>query len=489
MDYPQAFVSIVVFCIYIFVGVPVWWNTTKVYRASLPNEKINVLQNASIKLHIRLNIQSSVYEESELKEVAAIVSAESINDQVIWSVNVAIAQTNAREKYCEQYENSSELTYNIFIDQDHLNKKFIKIYCQTTSSVIISLSEKISSSNLEQIVRETIDDLTRNSYFLSNKSSLSYNNPMPPSSGYHITFTLAVSNPADFLPFWDIEVSINNYLKPMLQKFNFLGPFKVSSQILYYVDLGVNPFVGNDSFYFRESKLPQLINPIESRLASYVNTDPILNFVIYVPPKKYSPLHIRKSKNSKVGKISSFYSPRWGGGGIAIYNPTKVNEQIATQDYMGVFIEQFKLLVGIKSYFTDNNEIFSRVNLLIEKTFENLRTCLSTISSLSKLLDKIANIVIKDEIKELVYVAVLNVERSISFLRVGDIENAHLTSKEAFRCSEKAFYDSSLLALLYFPDDQKYAIYVLLILPISLPVIMSFFRAVKSFFKYQEKDV
>ncbi|XP_065675944.1 GPI transamidase component PIG-S isoform X2 [Hydra vulgaris] len=481
MDYPQALVSIVVFCIYIFVGVPVWWNTTKVYRASLPYEKINVLQNTSIKLHIRLNIQSSIYEESELKEVAAIVSAESINDQFIWSVNVAVAQINAREQYCEQYENSSQLTYNIFIAQDHLNKKFIKINCQTTLSVIISLSEKISSSSLGQIVRDTIDDFTGNSYFLSNKSSLNYNNAMPPSSGYHITFTLAVSNPADFLPFWDIEVSINDYLKPMLQKFSFLGPFKVSSQILYYVDLGVNPFVSNDSFYFTESKLPQLINPIESRLASYVNTDPILNFVIYVPPKKYSPLHIRKSKKSKVGKISSFYSPRWGG--VAIYNPTKAHEQITTRDYMGVFIEQFKLLVGIKSYFNDNNETFSRVNLLIEKTFENLRTCLSTISSLSKLLDKIANIVIKDEIKELVDVAVLNVERSISFLRVGDIENAHLTSKEAFRCSEKAFYDSSLLALLYFPDDQKYAIYVPLFLPISLPVIMSFFRAVKSFIK------
>ena len=492
MEYPQAVVSVVVFWIYVFIGVPVWWNTTKVYRASLPYEKIDALQNASIKLQVSLNIQSDIYEESELNEAADVIKNVSV-EKIILNVfvkKVHFVIKDDVEEYCKNlYRNSTLLLYNIIVIKDALNKKSIKSYCRTSLTAILSLPEKISSSDLGHQIFDVIDDFTRSEDFMSKKlSAPTHQNTMPLAPGYHLTFTLGVSNPADFLPSWDIDVSVDDFLKPILKKFSFLGPFKVSSQVLYYVDLGIKPFKSNESFYYTKSKLPQLINPIESRLASHVTTDPILNFVIYVPPKKHSPLYIRQTKNSEISNSSSFYSPRWGG--IAFYNPTHFNEKIIyTRNFMEIFIKQFELLVGVKSYFNETNDIeFSRTNLLIEKTFENLRTCLSTLSSLSKLLDEIANIVIKDEIKELVEIAVLNVEQSKNFLQVGDLEKAHQTSKEAFLCSEKAFYDSSLLSLLYFPDDQKYAIYVPLFLPISLPVIMSFFRAVKWLIKYHKKQ-
>lgn len=43
-------------------------------------------------------------------------------------------------------------------------------------------------------------------------------------------------------------------------------------------------------------------------------------------------------------------------------------------------------------------------------------------------------------------------------------------SKMSFTSSEEVFFDNSLLALLYFPEDQKYAIYV----PLFLPILFSF---------------
>ena len=113
------------------------------------------------------------------------------------------------------------------------------------------------------------------------------------------------------------------------------------------------------------------------------------------------------------------------------------------------------------------------------KVFEHLRTSVSTLSSLSKLLDEIENIVIRDEINELIETSVSNIDQAFQSINLGDIESAMRYSKVAFECSEKAFHDWSLLALLYFPDDQKYAIYVPLFLPISLPLFLSFFNAVK----------
>lgn len=40
-------------------------------------------------------------------------------------------------------------------------------------------------------------------------------------------------------------------------------------------------------------------------------------------------------------------------------------------------------------------------------------------------------------------------------------------------CSERAFFDPSLLHLLYFPDDQKFAIYIPLFLPMAVPILHS----------------
>lgn len=41
-------------------------------------------------------------------------------------------------------------------------------------------------------------------------------------------------------------------------------------------------------------------------------------------------------------------------------------------------------------------------------------------------------------------------------LKINDLTNAVRYAKLAFAASEAAFFDPSLLALLYFPDDQKY---------------------------------
>lgn len=52
-------------------------------------------------------------------------------------------------------------------------------------------------------------------------------------------------------------------------------------------------------------------------------------------------------------------------------------------------------------------------------------------------------------------------------------------AQKSFLASEQAFFDASLLAQLYFPDEQKYAIYIPLFLPIMVPVITSFSMMVK----------
>ena len=90
--------------------------------------------------------------------------------------------------------------------------------------------------------------------------------------------------------------------------------------------------------------------------------------------------------------------------------------------------------------------------------------------SLSHLLTQISNIVINEEVSEQVYLAVAYYLTALEHTKKGQIEEAFTRSQTSFISSEKAFFDDTLLALLYFPEDQKYAIYI----PLFLPITFSF---------------
>lgn len=112
----------------------------------------------------------------------------------------------------------------------------------------------------------------------------------------------------------------------------------------------------------------------------------------------------------------------------------------------------------------------------------------STLQSLIKLLDDIKNIVIGDHVGSEIHKAYENIVRAKEFLSANDIQNAVYHSRKAFIAAEKAFNDPSLLELLYFPEEQKYAIYIPLYLPILIPVIFSLNSIRKYFRKNKDEE-
>ena len=111
-----------------------------------------------------------------------------------------------------------------------------------------------------------------------------------------------------------------------------------------------------------------------------------------------------------------------------------------------------------------------------------------TLQSLIKLLYDIKNIVIGDHVGAEIHEALENVVKAKEFLSANEIENAVKHARKAFIAAEKAFNDPSLLELLYFPEEQKYAIYIPLYLPILIPVIFSLNSIRKYFKKNKEKE-
>ncbi|NWW87394.1 PIGS transamidase, partial [Rhynochetos jubatus] len=373
----------------------------------------------------------------------------------------------------------------------------------TASSIAAALSDRVPNSQLGPDARRHL------------KSSL----------GYEITFSLLNPDPKSHAVDWDIEGAVSRYVQPVLDKLSVVANFSVDSQvragrglagcpgvqfpasnvfvvcpqILYYAVLGVTPRFDKESssFLLSAHSLPHVINPVEARLgSSAASLYPVLNFLLYVPERSHSPLYIQDKDGAPVS-TNAFHSPRWGG--IMIYNveapaspqtPLPLHVEVDMVRVMGVFLAQLRLLFGLsreelppefllESPGNEGLADWELDRLLWAHTVENIATVSTTLTSLAQLLDKIGNIVIKDDVASEVYRAVASAQSAMAKLATGHLHVAFQASKEAVTSSERAFFDPSLLHLLYFPDDQKFAIYIPLFLPMAVPILLSLAKIVR----------
>jgi len=233
-----------------------------------------------------------------------------------------------------------------------------------------------------------------------------------------------------------------------------------------------------------------VINPVESRLTSFVSPNPALNFLTYTAPCDISPLQIIE-KDGSVLESNAFLVPQWGG--IFIYNPpcpaatnataTTATHNVSMDKVMSVMISQFRTLIGLPEEESESKDFLSfrgsalrdwEVDMLVRKRLRNLIfTAANTLHSLGQLLDEITNIVVTEEVGDHVENSVNSIKSAIKDATEGHLQTAQKHAIDAFKSSEIAFHHPKNLKQLYFPDDQKYAIYIPLFLPVGIPVLLS----------------
>uniref|UniRef100_A0A915PX87 GPI transamidase component PIG-S n=1 Tax=Setaria digitata TaxID=48799 RepID=A0A915PX87_9BILA len=97
---------------------------------------------------------------------------------------------------------------------------------------------------------------------------------------------------------------------------------------------------------------------------------------------------------------------------------------------------------------------------------------ISSVAAIHKLISQIDNIVINEEIASKTNLAVELVSGALLTLeKTGHIEVVSVVEGRAL--AESVLNDKSLLSLLYFPNDQKFAVYLPLFLPTLLPLFGS----------------
>ncbi|XP_076134777.1 GPI transamidase component PIG-S [Alosa pseudoharengus] len=530
--------ALAIAAIVVLVGIPLWWRTTETYRAWLPMSQIRELD--SLHLHLTLEVevvfaqgtltpdQQQKLPVSQVREQEHHVDGETdmkyryetkYRTATIMEED-ALNQPNAAEADKSLHILSESACGSVVVyvlpESSTLLTEDIKVYVGLKRTALVKFEPRKAGTGLKEVlsaIDPEVEQVVQTMSFshqdiiaalsnrirlakMSRESLVDSMRAFKSSPGYEITFSLLNPSPQSHRLRWDIEAAVQQYIQPLLDKMSIVANFSVDSQILYYAVLGVNPrFDKTASAYtLSADSLAHVINPVEARLGSNAaSSNPVLNFLLYVPDPHHSPLFIRDHRKREVPS-NAFHSPRWGG--IMVYNvndmynndtsfPADLN--IDMSKVMGVFLAQLRLLLGIQQVHPPKGfELqgpgsagvadWELDRLLWSRSVENVATASATINSLSQLLDEIGNIVINDNIAQQVLNAVTSLQAAIAELEAGNLAFALQYSREAILASECAFFDPSLLHLLYFPDDQKFAIYIPLFLPMCVPILLSLLK-------------
>ncbi|XP_067165811.1 GPI transamidase component PIG-S isoform X1 [Apteryx mantelli] len=506
----------------VVLGLPLWWRTTETYRAALPYADIAALGELSFQLAAPVAVvfapgslpgdlprplpfRETQEEETLLNPRTSIMSRyemvyRSTTAQEEAALDAVTVQEADATLHPLQDASLGSLTVYVIPETSSLLPQGISVYVGKHRSALVRAGEGLAAlrARLQQVTQVMSFTTSSITAALSDRVPASQLGPdarrhFKSSLGYEITFSLLNPDPKSHAVHWDIEGAVSHYVQPFLDKLSFMANFSVDSQILYYAVLGVTPRFDKESssFLLSAHSLPHVINPVEARLgSSAASLYPVLNFLLYVPERSHSPLYIQDKDGALVG-TNAFHSPRWGG--IMVYNvegpappqaslPLRVDVDMVR--VMEVFLAQLRLLFGVsrevlppefllESPGNEGLADWELDRLLWARTVENVATVSTTLTSLAQLLDKIGNIVIKDDVASEVYRAVAAVQSAMAELATGRLHSAFQASKEAVTSSERAFFDPSLLHLLYFPDDQKFAIYIPLFLPMAVPILLS----------------
>ncbi|KAG7280204.1 hypothetical protein CRUP_037565, partial [Coryphaenoides rupestris] len=418
----------------VLVGVPLWWRTTETYRAWLPVNQINELA--------QLQLQLSV-------DVEVVFSRGTLTPEQQKKVPFTLTQDETHKV------DEADLSLHTLSESPSGS---VVIYVIPETSALLPQSHKLLLAHLEPRVTQVVQamsfshaDITgalsdRVRLSPGSKESLADSmRSFKSSPGYEITFSLLNPDPKSHRVHWDIEAAVHSYIQPLLTKLAPLANFSIDSQILYYAVLGVNPRLQRCVFQ-PGAELPALC----SRR----------------PP--HSALHPRPQEApSGLQRLP-----------LAALGGDYVNVNINMAKVMGVFLAQLRLMLGVQSSSAPPGFLVEPCGsagladweldrLMWSRTVENVATATTTITSLAQLLDQIGNIVSS---------TVTSLQLAIAELETGNLGFALQYSKEAILASERAFFDPSLLHLLYFPDDQKFAIYIPLFLPMCVPILLSLIK-------------
>jgi phosphatidylinositol glycan class S len=302
---------------------------------------------------------------------------------------------------------------------------------------------------------------------------------------YHLTFSLFT--PTSWPSAWEIESALQQYIAPLLESFGSISNFTIDTQVQLYSTFSPSirqPEYDEDlqAWTLRKEDLSGFINAAEWPLSPSIGTGPTVNFVLYVPDKKQSPLIIKENGGN------SWLVPQWGS--IHILNPSAEADQgptssMLTKDALApamyTFSNHLMSLLGLPQ---SPNSLPLRLSTLVRvRAASLLFSASSTLGALARLYNALPSIPVPDTVAKSVDLTAAHLQQACNSLRDGRfqvaLEHARIAEAEA----EKAFFERSMVGQVYFPDEHKVAVYLPLLGPVAVPLVMAALKEIQNIVK------
>jgi phosphatidylinositol glycan class S len=311
-------------------------------------------------------------------------------------------------------------------------------------------------------------------------------------SRYKVILSLMNEDPTTLALDWDIYTAVQSYLQPFLSAVSPVFNVSLATQIQYFTKpaLVMEPHPVTNESYYLWNTLPNFINS-EWNLASVTEKHPILNFCVFVPALKHQPLSLYLDYEQRMQEPLAYLVSQWGG--VTFLNtPSMQGYQTLSTDtlrpVMATILTQMRTLFGIQPLHStlDNVQIdvaphsgitrWELDSLLRMYTTRALVNTVNTLQSLSRMVQNLQHMVIQDHIDNKIQSSIHLVQEAQRHLEQGDYVQAMHVSAQAHILAEEAFFDPTMVGMLYFPDEHKYAVYMPLFIPIAVPLIMALLR-------------
>ncbi|BCS24810.1 GPI-anchor transamidase GPI17 [Aspergillus puulaauensis] len=517
--YTRSKVVAAFWAVILFLGFPIWWKTTSIYRAELPiQDMLDWAGGKSCRpvfpLEIRFDTPS--LPDTEAQQLLR-VTQHTLDDLNEFSAH------HLRLKLAEEAQHVTEkadtaLTVRLQA-QDDLSSPRSELQADTTTLDVFyapsqlpppsSSNSPLSSFIAGELQRLFAEEKATIAHVLSNNAvGSSANTPASPNSQaqqispqlaesitkrlrrsmkyaetYHLAFSLFT--PGSAPSSWDIEAAVQEYISPLVQALSPISNFTVDTQVQLYATFSPTaPAPEHDEaqavWTLNEENLSAFVNAAEWPLSPSIGSGPTINFILYVPAPSQSPLVVKESK------ATSWIIPQWGG--VFILNPplpttTDFPSNLphlareALRPAFLTFSHQLLSLLGTPS--TPTSLPFRLQTLIRIRAATLLLSASSTMGSLARLTESLPSIPIPATVASSVTTTLSHLSSACENLRNGRFQSALASARVAETEAERSFFEKSMVGQMYFPDEHRVAVYLPLLGPIGVPLILGLLKEVK----------
>ncbi|KAF5863877.1 GPI transamidase component [Aspergillus alliaceus] len=522
----------------IFLGLPIWWKTTSIYRASLPiQDMVEWADGKTCRpvFPLQIRFETPSLPESEANHLLRTTqhTLDDLNEFSAHHLRLKLSDNNTAASHEEILGQSqsvasgkADTTLTVrLLPQEDLAAPRSKLHPGTTQLDVYYPPSQIpppSASNppLSTYIAGELQNLFTEEkaiigQILSDSNTGGANTNIPPSSNnqqqpsatinsitpqlaeritrrlrrsmkyaetYHLAFSLFT--PGAEPSSWDVKAAVEEYISPLLEAFAPISNFTVDTQVQLYATFAPTaPLPEYDeaqaAWTLKKEDLSAFINAAEWPLSPSIGNGPTINFILYVPAPSQSPMVVKESGST------SWIIPQWGGVFLLNpplsaadhpSNPPHLSQEALRPAFL-TFSHQLLILLGAPA--TPTSLPFRLQTLIRIRAAALLLSASSTMGSLARLTESLPSIPIPANVATSVSTTLSHLATACEHLREGRFQAALVDARVAEKEAERSFFEKSMVGQVYFPDEHKVAVYLPLLGPIGVPLLVGLLKELK----------